>query len=387
MDASTTEKMEKEILPFLNRSARPDVKSIALEYFLGMTGSEDGRKFIASGNGYLGAIVSLTTDSQQGIAKSAYFSLVNLMTEEDTAWYVLNMKEYPNLCLSLLQYVVKPDSDHADIVASILSNMTRSQRCAVKVAEVVSACTDNDQCVSLEKIIQTFCKLEHNPKANLHYVATILMNLTQVPTVRHKMMDKQRLLLQRLLPFTEFSDSKIRRAGIIGVLKNCCFETDFHEWLLGDHVDILPRLLLPLAGPEEFDDDDMEKLPDDLQYLPPDKQRESDPDIRKMLIEAITQLCATRAGRKHIKDKNTYVIMRELHKWEKDKGCDIAISKLIDVLIADEPPEGMDNLKEMQIPDKLKVMLDEEYAKTQAEIEDSIKQEMETENVIATEKS
>lgn len=61
----------------------------------------------------------------------------------------------------------------------------------------------------------------------------------------------------------------------------------YHEWLLSDKVDLLPRLLLPLAGPEEFDDDDTERLPDDLQYLPPDKQREPDPDIRKMLMEAI----------------------------------------------------------------------------------------------------
>jgi len=46
-------------------------------------------------------------------------------------------------------------------------------------------------------------------------------------------------------------------------------------------------LLLPLAGPEEFDADDMDKLPDDLQYLPPDKEREEDPDIRIMLIETL----------------------------------------------------------------------------------------------------
>ena len=65
---------------------------------------------------------------------------------------------------------------------------------------------------------------------------------------------------------------------------------DYHEWLLGDSVDLLPRLLLPLAGPEEFDDDDMEKLPDDLQYLPPDKSREPDPDIRIMLLEAVYQV-------------------------------------------------------------------------------------------------
>ncbi len=52
-------------------------------------------------------------------------------------------------------------------------------------------------------------------------------------------------------------------------------------------MDILSRLLLPLAGPEELDDDDMNKLPEDLQYLPPDKEREEDPDIRIMLIETL----------------------------------------------------------------------------------------------------
>ena len=60
--------------------------------------------------------------------------------------------------------------------------------------------------------------------------------------------------------------------------------------MLGDKVDLLPRLLLPLAGPEEFDDDDMERLPVDLQYLPPDKKREKDPDIRKILVECIFQV-------------------------------------------------------------------------------------------------
>lgn len=66
--------------------------------------------------------------------------------------------------------------------------------------------------------------------------------------------------------------------------------TEYHEWLLGDQVDLLPRLLLPLAGPEEFDDDDMERLPDDLQYLPSDKTREPEAHIRKMLTEAILQV-------------------------------------------------------------------------------------------------
>jgi len=64
----------------------------------------------------------------------------------------------------------------------------------------------------------------------------------------------------------------------------------YHDWLLSDDVDILPRLLLPLAGPEEFDEEDTTKLPVDLQYLEADKKREADPDVRKMLLESINQV-------------------------------------------------------------------------------------------------
>ena len=68
------------------------------------------------------------------------------------------------------------------------------------------------------------------------------------------------------------------------------FLLETHEWLLSEAVDILPHLLLPLTGPEEFPEDDMEKLPPDLQYMDENKQRESDPDIRRMLLDALLQV-------------------------------------------------------------------------------------------------
>jgi len=71
---------------------------------------------------------------------------------------------------------------------------------------------------------------------------------------------------------------------------SCRHLVEHHEWLLSDQVDLLPRLLLPLAGPEEFDDEEMEKLPADLQYLEPDKEREPDTDIRCLIVEAINQV-------------------------------------------------------------------------------------------------
>jgi len=93
-------------------------------------------------------------------------------------------------------------------------------------------------------------------------------------------MDRHCCVIQRLLPFTEYSDSLIRRGGVVGTLRNCTFDTKNHVWLLSPEVDLLSYLLLPLAGPEEFDDEDNNTLPINLQYLPETKTREPDADIR-----------------------------------------------------------------------------------------------------------
>ena len=66
---------------------------------------------------------------------------------------------------------------------------------------------------------------------------------------------------------------------------------------------ILLRLLLPLAGPtpDDPDPEDVDMLPIDLQFLDEDKKVEEDPDIRKMLLEAVTQLCATKTCRQIVR--------------------------------------------------------------------------------------
>ncbi|KAJ6661495.1 hypothetical protein lerEdw1_014404 [Lerista edwardsae] len=102
----------------------------------------------------------------------------------------------------------------------------------------------------------------------------------------------------------------------------------------------LPVVSLPCA-PE---------LPLDLQYLPPEKQREPEPDIRKMLLEAILLLTATKPGRQLVRERGAYVILRELHKWETDPSALAACEKLVQVLIGDEPEAGMENLLEVAVP-------------------------------------
>lgn len=53
-----------------------------------------------------------------------------------------------------------------------------------------------------------------------------------------------------------------------------------------------------LAGPEEFSESDNDKLPVDLQYLGDDKERETDSEIRLMLVECLMMVRPEKNGRK-----------------------------------------------------------------------------------------
>ncbi|NXR08198.1 HGH1 protein, partial [Semnornis frantzii] len=65
------------------------------------------------------------------------------------------------------------------------------------------------------------------------------------------------------------------------------------------------------------------------------------------------QLTATKAGRHVVRDKGTYVVLRELHRWEQHQEVLVACEKVIQVLIGDEPGPGMENLLEVKIPEEV----------------------------------
>ena len=93
-------------------------------------------------------------------------------------------------------------------------------------------------------------------------------------------------------------------------------------------------MLLPLAGPEEFDlevspsirvfgrirphtvEKDQEKLPSALQFLPPTKTREPDPVIRLTHVETLLLLCTTHWGRQYLRGHGVYEVVRALHENE-----------------------------------------------------------------------
>ncbi|XP_070604571.1 protein HGH1 homolog [Erythrolamprus reginae] len=335
----------EELLPFLRPEAREDVKAGALEAVLGLSGSAEGRRLLLACPELPAALLALSGEPGAALARAAFHALLNLSAEPGPLCGALRAG-----LPGLLRRLLDPACPLPGPAADLLANCSRQAGPCRAVWAALGA-------EGLEALLGTFCAHDPRPGAPWHRLGPLLANLCQLPQARQALLHPAGCALQRLLPFTQDAGSVLRRRGVAATLRNCCFDHRHHAWLLSEQVDLLPFLLLPLAGPEEFPEEEMERLPLDLQYLPAEKQREPEADIRKMLLETLLLLTATKQGRLLMREKGAYFVLRELHKWEEDSGVCAACEKLIQVLIADEPEAGMDNLMEVKIPPEVEQQL------------------------------
>lgn len=168
----------QEILQFLTPSARVDLKATALQYFLGLTGTSEGKNFIRDDPKIINSLYQLTFDSVGGIAKDAFLAFINLSADEQCSWCILNM-DNSAVVPTWLKYIVANESEHADAVCMIFSNITHSERCCQKVFDKIK---EDD--ISLDVIANIFCHLDYNAKNKMHYLGPLLSNLTQLEEVR-----------------------------------------------------------------------------------------------------------------------------------------------------------------------------------------------------------
>lgn len=176
------------------------------------------------------------------------------------------------------------------------------------------------------------------------HFAAVLMNATQAEQGRrfvmriHKQHDdkaKGLSILERLLPELK-SPNPIRRRGIAGTLKNCCFEKDASWWLIHE-VDVIPKILYPLAGPEELSVDEKRGMDPDLWLEGPDKVREPDHVTRLLLVESILLLCASgRKSRENIRVQRTYVILKTMDLSEESEEISERINECVQYIRRDE---------------------------------------------------
>ena len=215
---------ELELLSFLSLDARLDVKCTALEYVLGLTGSEDGKKWVKSisNTDIFMKLLDLLNDPNEIISKNAHLVFVNLSADQEIAEHLLN-------CVSqFLCYLQNSQWKHADKLCTVLSNISRSRKGAQVLFKTLTT-TDTDEEVAgsmtLYQLVDIFDQWKsYNEHANLHHLASVFLNLSQIHEARLLFLDKSKCILPKLLPYTHFANSSTRRGAIAGLIKNLCFE-------------------------------------------------------------------------------------------------------------------------------------------------------------------
>ena len=191
-----------------------------------------------------------------------------------------------------------------------------------------------------EESIETISAKGDDP---YQHFGAVLMNATQVEQGRKFVMKlsavdentKSSSVLQNVIHELR-SSNPVRRRGVAGTIKNCCFEKDSSWWLINE-VNVIQKILYPLAGPEELEVDEKRGMDPDLWLEGPDKVRETDQVTRILLVEAILLLCATgRRSRESLRLQKTYTILKLLDMVEESEEVSERINEIVQFLRRDE---------------------------------------------------
>ncbi|KAJ6617018.1 hypothetical protein B0H10DRAFT_2164537 [Mycena sp. CBHHK59/15] len=375
----------RELIPFL-RDRNPQVRQTALSNLLPQTVKNAPHRNIFFSGLQSGGLqkrkendvvrdIKLLCRDQLSVAHDAFRALVNL---SDSPMLVATLSE-PAFLTFIVSYIINPQSILADLASMLFRCATvlslkidiipeptfpnsfypPQSRCGTAVAPAPYPAGDARLVLALPLLLDAFvqgAQTDDSADGNLHFQASVFANLTTSPAGRNFFLGPRspsvlepdgapEYPLAKLLAFTEHKELYVEEA-------NCVFHAPGHQAFLSPDstnvsvppststapgIDALQYVLLPLAGPEEFDFEDQEKLPDALQFLPPTKVREPDAAIRLMHVETLLLLCHTRWGRDFLREHGVYEIVRATHENETVDKISEHIERLVNLLKGDEP--------------------------------------------------
>jgi hypothetical protein len=200
--------------------------------------------------------------------------------------------------------------------------------------------------LAIDQLLDLFVKGAdgtYNKDADFDYLAYLFADIAKHAEGRKYFTTGQKyddiIPLTKLTVFTEHK-STVRRKGVASTIKNVAFDIPSHpSFLSEDEINALPYLLLPLTGNEEYDEEDTLDMLPDLQLLPLDKSRDSDPVLIQTHLETLMLLTTTREGRDTMRAIKVYPIIRETHLHVENEEVREACERLVQVLMRDEEGE------------------------------------------------
>ncbi|KAI1409107.1 DUF383-domain-containing protein [Hypoxylon sp. FL1857] len=328
----------EELVGFI-ADPKPEIRALATEHLIPYSTSQpsifkaDNLKPVKN--------LKLLVKDHPKIAEHVITILINLAADREILESLATDDRFLD---EILRQIIVAAEPNANLLSMLLANLAKwdsLKRIVDKNQSSPSELGSNN--LVMNQLVDLFVKGAdgtYNKNADFDHLAYLFADLTKHAEIRHYFVQKQDydgvIPLTKLKVFTEYK-SDIRRKGVASTIKNVAFEVPSHPLFLSeDDINILPYVLLPIMGNEEYDEEEMMSMLPDLQLLPPDKERDADPNIIQTHVETLLLLSSTREGRDQMRDVKVYPIIRETHLRVDNEGVRDACERLVQVLMRDE---------------------------------------------------
>jgi hypothetical protein len=165
----------------------------------------------------------------------------------------------------------------------------------------------------------------------------ILSNLSQRESFRRLLVDPKRELMLYICDHIR-GDSLDRRLSALRMVHNLVYDVDKQFTVLNPSARIWPVVLMPIlaynADGAVAERDLKMMLPDVQVFMAnPTKQYDASAEVRRLVMDIIAVLCRNPPARAFLRATNTYHVLREVHKLERELENDEVDVFLDDVLV------------------------------------------------------
>ncbi|XP_078444715.1 ARM repeat superfamily protein isoform X2 [Wolffia australiana] len=303
----------EELLGFLSSSS-PQLRKGAVEIVSGLTGSEEGlRALVAYADVAIPALLNLLQDSVSGkeVQVAAAEALVNLSQDEA----VCEKLAFHGAVAVSEGIIFKPerrcDNALSRLLVMLLANLTQIDSGVLALLQVGDEKLEG---LFISKLVRSFCSSSVEESSG-----SILVNISKAEAGRKILLHPKRRLLKQIVQQMD-STNPLRKKGVSGTIRNCCFEADKQvENLLLMSEFLWPALLLPVAGKKIYGQEDTSKMPLELANpLEIEREVTDDPEIRIQALEAIYLIVLQDTGRKAFWGVNGPRILEVGYQDEED---------------------------------------------------------------------
>ncbi|XP_015895082.3 uncharacterized protein LOC107428987 [Ziziphus jujuba] len=283
---------QEELVGFLSHPS-PQIAKAAVDIVRGLTGSDDGLQSLANyANILLPSLARLLSGNKE-VSEPAAEALVNLSQNSDLAAKMIEM----GMIKTAMDVLYKPESSFNRLLVMLLVNLTQLD---AGITSLLQSADEKMQGLYIMKLVRSFCRSPSETGEDpFEHVGSILVNISKQQAGRKLLLDPKRGLLKQILRQFD-STSSLRRKGVSGTIRNCCFEAESQlQNLLLISEFLWPALLLPVAGNKVYNEQDTSKMPLELGCaLSIEREPVDDPEIRIQALEAIYMISLQEAGRR-----------------------------------------------------------------------------------------